>query len=159
LFAAWFVINPLNAQPLPTKLNATPNETKGEPYKFEKLYVVINANTNKELLATITKKLAAWGVDFERTSEHFNNGHLSDITVKFSVQGGFSGAVSSDGQDGKLAKPIIFYYEPETGFHVSTGLIPDDMTDEGKKIVTNNLNGVMMISKDGRDLSGSCRWD
>jgi hypothetical protein len=58
-----------------------------------------------------------------------------------------------------LAKPIIFYYEPETGFHVSTGLIPDDMTDEGKKIVTNNLNGVMMISKDGRDLSGSCRWD
>jgi len=158
IFAGYVVINPVNAQKS-GKDDAKQVAAANEKFKFNRLYVVINANTDKERLTSIMDKLSLWGVDFKRASEHFSNGHLTDIAVQFNVPGAFNGAISSDSKNGVLAKPVIFYYEPETGFHVSTGLVPNDMTDEGKKIVTNNLNGLLIMYKGGRELSGSCRWD
>ncbi|HVX51062.1 MAG TPA: M56 family metallopeptidase [Chitinophagaceae bacterium] len=153
--AAYLVTSPVIAQ---NKSAAIAKEGRSAK-TFNNIYIVITANTDKELLNTIKSKMEELGLQFDATGEKFVDDHLAAINVQVSQPGTYTGSVTGIAGDKELVKPVIFCYEKGNGFHLTNGEIPGEISGFGRKIVTNNLNGIVIVSNGGRELHGSCHWD
>ena len=156
ILAAYFVTSPVKAQPV-TKVSATANAAGTSLPAFDKLYVVINSHTNANTLESIKSNLADLGVEFTASDINYKNGVLTNIGIDVNVPGVFKGEVTGK-LNSLLTYPAIFYYERESGFHVIIGPVPGDVSSFGKKIVTNNLNGLLVVRNGSTELHGSCTW-
>jgi len=156
VLAAYFITSPVKAQPV-AKVSAIAAEQKNSALPFDKLYVVINSHTNASTLESIKNNLADQGVEFNTKDITFKNGLLTNIGIEVIVPDVFKGDVTGK-LNSLLTYPAIFYYERETGFHVIIGPVPDDISSYGRKIITNNLNGLLVVRNGSTELHGSCTW-
>jgi hypothetical protein len=157
IWVAWFLTSPVNAQSTGNLAATHPAGNEASP-RFKRLYIVIDNHAKKELLENIKSKLKDWDVDLTIKKAVFKDDLLTHFDFAINVAGAFKGAVSN-GSDQPLTDPIIFYYEPKTGFHLSLGLPPGNISSYGEKIITNNLNGLLIEYPGGKELHGSCRWE
>ncbi|HWB25409.1 MAG TPA: M56 family metallopeptidase [Chitinophagaceae bacterium] len=153
--AAYFVTSPVIAQ----KTGSLAVKDLQGNKAFDKVYIVLTENTDKEMLKTIESTMAELGLEFKTSDVQFLNGSLAAINIQVSQPGIFSGSVSSIRGNNGLTKPVIFYYEPDNGFHITNGEIPKEISGYGRKIVSHNLNGILIVHNGSTDLHGSCRWD
>ncbi|HZE84447.1 MAG TPA: M56 family metallopeptidase [Puia sp.] len=157
LLAAYFATGSVSAQSakVPAVNHLAGNAT---PLRFKKVYVVINAHTKKEELENIRNRLKDWDIDLTIRNASFKDGLLSEMNMEVNVPGIFKGSATCSANQ-LLTDPAIFYYEPGAGFHVSIGLPSGNISSDGKKVITDNLKGVLIEYPGGKELHGSCRWD
>ena len=88
------------------------------------------------------------------------DGFITGVSVAVNVPGVYSGTITNGKNREPLASPIYFYSEDGKA-GLSNGNIPPDISARGRLVVTDNLNGlVILYDNDTMELSGSAvtRW-
>jgi hypothetical protein len=133
---------------------------QSSPIKYEGVYVVIKADTKEETLMGIEARLKKVGVDFKVKEVNFKGGLLTNVTVVVNVPGVYSGTITKGNNQEPLADIIYFYAEGGKG-GLSSGEIPGGISDRGRLVVQDNLNGLAILyDHDNMELSGSAhtKW-
>lgn len=134
---------------------AIPNANGAKAPQYEGIYVVLTSQTDKAMLEEIENRLKKWGIYFKATEINFTNGLLTNITLVVDIPGVYK-ATSTYGKGKEpLSEPVIFYHETSTGAGLSS-VVPETLSARGKKVVTDNLKGVLILyDEDNMESSGT----
>ncbi|MDJ1483324.1 hypothetical protein QNI16_22690 [Cytophagaceae bacterium YF14B1] len=133
-----------------------------ERFKPDSIYFVIKPQISHETLTTIAKKLKDRGIQVTYHDMVFENNRLTSINVSIQVSvPGRSTTSFTLQENGKSHEfePLIFYYEDggqKVGFVKQT---PDELSETGKKIVNENLIGLLIQQRDSKETIGSWHVD
>ena len=110
---------------------------------FSNIYIVIKSQISIVTLNKIKSELEKWGVYFRFSDANFKNDVLTAIKINIEIPGVFKDSLFSDSRGNPLSESLIFYFE--SGKVGLTKEIPNKISEKGKKIVTDNLNGLLII--------------
>lgn len=116
---------------------------KPEKSSFSKLYIVIKSQTSMGVLTKLRTELEKWGVYFQFGSATFKNDLLTSIQINVEIPGVYKDSLFSDNNGKPLSESLIFYYE--SGKAALAKGTPGEISEKGKKIVENNLNGLLVV--------------
>lgn len=117
---------------------------------YQNLYLVINADTKEDLLDDIKTLLKEYEVDFNVKGIRTKNGKIYAIEAEMDFANGSAGGLSFHDLNAPIKGSGMFYYENETGVSGSGGGYRDNISDYGKNIMNNNLNGLFLLDKEGK---------
>lgn len=142
----------LEAQSVADKSYSDPGEKNIALASDDNIYIVINPGIKQQTLEDISRKLAQHAIYFRVKNKNYNDGLLSSIRVQMEIPNRFQATtVEEEGEDGYF-EPIFFTLENrgrEQKIFFGKG-IPRDISDKGRKILTENLlNGMVIIRKKG----------
>lgn len=133
-----------------------------ERFQPDSIYFVIKPQISHEILTTIAQKLKNKGIQITYHDMVFENHRLTSINVSIQVSvPGRSSTSFTLQENGKSHEfqPLIFYYEDggeKIGFVKQT---PDELSETGKKIVTENLIGLLIQQRGSKETIGSWHVD
>ncbi len=128
--------------------------------KYEGVYVVIKADTQQDILTGIQEKFKKVGINFKVNDVSVKDRRITKITVSVDVPGIYNGTITSGNGQEPLTNPIYFYTEAGKG-SLSSGGVPDSISQRGRLVVTDNLNGIVILyDQDNMELVGSAstKW-
>jgi hypothetical protein len=74
----------------------------------------------------------------------FTNRQLTQITVEVDIPGVYKASSTFGKRKEPLSEPVIFFDEVTTEVGLSS-VFPKSLSDRGKKVVTKNLKGVLIL--------------
>ena len=127
---------------------------------YEGVYMVIKADTKPETLTGIQEKFKKVSIGFKVNDVIVKNGRITKITVSVDVPGIYSGTITSGNSQEPITNPIYFFTEAGKA-SLSSGGVPDSISQRGRLVVTDNLNGIAILyDQDNMELVGSAstKW-
>lgn len=143
----------------------TPDQASGRKVVWaedDDIYVEINPETERKTLEDISRKLSDHNIYFRIKNKNYNDGKLSSVRIELEIPNKMRRTtIEEEGEDGYF-EPIVFIRENVGGqenLYFGKGL-PDKLTDEGRKILTQNLETGMVIKrkKGGWHMTGAANF-